>query len=371
MHTLRSICIAASLLLPLPCSLAQNAPISVPALAERHAVERLDLAFTRHYPANQPGAAIIVVKNGTTIFRKAYGLADVATGLPLAPDMLFRLGSVTKQFTATAILMLADAGKLALSDDIRRFLPDFPTGGKQITIEHLLTHTSGIASYTGMPDFGARIAMDLSVAEMIDHFQDQPKLFDAGQRYAYSNSGYFLLGAIIEKVSEQSYAGFLADHVFIPLGMNDTSVEGHERTARRRIPGYFRTRSGFVPSRVISMSQPYAAGALVSTVDDLARWDAAVSDGKLLQASTWEKAFSVHMLNDGKATKYGYGWEIGTLSGLNIISHSGAIDGFSAAVLRIPQEKLYVAVLSNAGMGDNAESVAIQAASIMMNPISD
>ncbi|WP_426197731.1 serine hydrolase domain-containing protein [Massilia sp. DWR3-1-1] len=196
MSTLRSICIAISLLLPPHGAFAQTAQAPVRATAERDVVARLDLAFARHYPAHQPGAVIIVVKHGTTIFRKAYGLADLSKTLPMAPGMALRFGSVTKQFTATAILLLADQGKLALSDDIRQFLPDFPTDDKTITVEHLLTHTSGIVSYTGMRDFLARRAMDVSVVEMIDHFKYEPRQFEAGQRYSYSNSGYLAVSSI-------------------------------------------------------------------------------------------------------------------------------------------------------------------------------
>lgn len=367
MSKLRSLCTSIFILLQVPGTFAQTAQAPAEAIVDREIVARLDIAIAKHYPAKQPGAAVIVVKNGTTIFRKAYGLADIAQGRTMTADMSLRLGSITKQFTATAILMLADQGKLTVADDIRKFLPAYPTGGKIITIEHLLTHTSGIASYTGMRDFVAHSTTDMSVGEMIDYFKDQPKEFEAGQRYSYGNSGYFLLGAIIEKVSGLTYADFLAQNIFTPLGMNDTAYEGHERTSVTHIEGYSQVKKGFVPSPVLSMSQPYAAGALVSTVDDLARWDAAISSGKLLKESTWKKAFTPYTLNDGTVIKYGYGWEIGKLFGLKIISHGGSINGFNSGVLRIPDEKLYVAVLSNAGVGSDAETVAVQAASIVMS----
>lgn len=367
MSKLRSICTATFILLQVPGTFAQTAQAPVVAIVDHEIAARLDTAIAKHYPANQPGAAVIVVKNGTTIFRKAYGLADIAKERPLTPDMSLRLGSITKQFTATAILMLADQGKLAVSDDIRKFLPDYPTDNKTITIEHLLTHTSGIVSYSGMHDFVARSKTEMSVREMIDYFKDQPKEFDAGKRWSYSNSGYFLLGAIIEKISGLTYADFLTQSIFTPLGMNDTAYEGRERTSVRHIEGYSRGKKGFAPSPALSMSQPYAAGALVSTVDDLARWDAAISSGKLLKESSWNKAFTPYTLNDGTVTKYGYGWEIGKLFGLKIISHSGRINGFTSEALRIPEEKLYVAVLSNTDVGNDAETVAVQAASIVMS----
>lgn len=367
MSILRTISTAAWLLLALPAAFFHTTPVQA-AVVEQDVISRLDTALAWHYPQDQPGAAIIVVKDGKTIFRKAYGLADVAAHVPMAPAMALRVGSVTKQFTASAILLLADQGKLALADDIRTYLPDFPTGGKTITLEHLLTHTSGIVSYTGMPGFFARDGEDISVEAMIERFKDQPKLFEAGQRYAYGNSGYFLLGAIIEKVSGRPYADFMAENIFIPLGMQDTAIEGRERSAVRHVPGYRRIDGEFVPGRVISMSQAYAAGALVSTVDDLARWDAAISSGKLLRASTWEKAFTPYTLSDGSVTKYGYGWDIGLFFGQKIISHGGNVSGFNAGVLRIPAHGIYIAVLNNAEAGHDAEMVAAQAAAIITTP---
>jgi D-alanyl-D-alanine carboxypeptidase len=367
MSKLRNVCAAIFILVQPLVSYAQDAPSSVPAIADHELTHRLDTAIAKHFSANQPGATVLVVKNGRAIFRKAYGMADIAKIRPMTPDMSLRIGSLTKQFTATAILMLADQGKLAISDDIRKFLPDYPTQEKTITIEHLLTHTSGIVSYTSIRNYAAGSKNHMAVHEMIDYFKDQPKEFESGQRWSYSNSGYFLLGAIIEKTSGLTYADFMAQKIFIPLGMNDTAYEGHERTLVRRVAGYTLSKNGVVPSPVVDMSQPYAAGALVSTVDDLARWDAAISSGSLLKQSSWNKAFTPYKLNDGTATKYGFGWEIGKLFGLKIASHSGRINGFTSAALRIPGEKLFVVVLSNIDVGVDPESVAVQAASIVMS----
>lgn len=264
--------------------------------------------------------------------------------------------------------MLADEGKLSVSDEVTRFLPDYPTQGKKITIEHLLTHTSGIVSYTSMRGWGANANKDMSVSEMIDTFKNEAMWFEPGARYAYSNSGYFLLGAIIEKVSGLSYARFVETRIFIPLGMTQTAYDGHERVPTVRAVGYSRAKTGFAPSSPYSMSQPYSAGALVSTVDDLACWDAAISRGQLLNPSSWAQAFTPYMLASGARTKYGYGWDIGKLLGKLAISHGGDIDGFSSAVLRIPDEKLFIAVLANVNSnGMHPEAVAAQIAAIAMS----
>lgn len=201
MLKLSAVCIAALILLHTPDSAAQAGAVAT-ASADQPVAARIDGLFAPLFKANEPGATVIVTRDGQTVFRKAYGMADAAKGVALTPDTSMRLGSITKQFTAAGILMLAEEGKLALSDDITRFLPDYPTRGKRITIEHLLTHTSGIVSYTGKQGFGAMMNRDMPVTQMIDFFKNDPLDFEPGSVHKYNNSGYFLLGAVIEKVSD-------------------------------------------------------------------------------------------------------------------------------------------------------------------------
>lgn len=345
MSTLPAACAVLALALPALPGLAAT-PANDPQLAAH-----IDAILAANYPSDAPGAAVIVVKDGQPVLRKAYGLADVAHKKPMAPDMVLRLGSITKQFTATGILMLADEGKLQLTDDIRTYLPDFPDHGKTITIQHLLGHTSGIVNYTSKPDFVANMAKDRTLAQLIATFRDDPLEFDPGARFAYSNSGYILLGAIIEKVSGIPFDQFVAQRIFVPLHMDHTAYEGHERTAGTKALGYARDDKGFEPAPAISMTQPYAAGALVSTVDDLARWDAAVSSAKLLKAATWQQAFTANVLNSGERSDYGDGWFVGKLYGAVSQNHSGGIPGYMAHVVRVPSEHVFVAVLSNADGG--------------------
>lgn len=290
---------------------------------------------------------MIVVKDGQTVFRKGYGMADVARAIPMDAGAQHRIGSITKQFTATAILMLVDEGKLALDDNLTKYLPDYPTGGRKITIEHLLTHTSGIASYTSKRSFVEEIGQDKTVSAMIDSFKNDPMTFEPGTKYAYNNSAYYILGAIIEKVSGMPYGQFVEERIFTPLGMLDTAYEGRERGKAPRASGHTVTRTGYGPSVRMSPTVPFSAGAIVSTVDDMARWDAAISTGKLLKAASWQRAFTPYRLSDGTSTKYGYGWHVGTLQGSQRLNHGGGIPGFSSHAMRLPQEKVYVAVLRN------------------------
>lgn len=345
--------------------LAQAEQAVTKAAAAQPLVAKLDAMFKSQYKAGDPGATVIVVKNGKTLLRRAYGAADIDAKTPLTPGTVLRLGSITKQFTAVGILMLADEGKLALNDPITRFFPDYPTQGKVITVEHLLTHTSGIVSYTGKPNYGQNMAKDFTVAEMIDGFKNDPLEFEPGTKFAYNNSGYFLLGAIIEQVSGMTYARFLEQRIFTPLGMKDTAFEGFERSKAPRAAGYSVKEKGFGPTDTLSMTQPYAAGSLVSTVDDLAKWDAAISAGKLLKPASWKLAFTPYKVSPEKSTNYGYGWGVGTFQGVPVLDHGGGINGFRTFALRLPEQKVFVAVLSNADSGNaNPEVLAKKAAAL-------
>ncbi|MES2297347.1 MAG: serine hydrolase [Pseudomonadota bacterium] len=342
-------CLAALVLLHCQFAAAQaGAAASVQAAqADAALAAAIDARLAPFFRDDKPGVTVIVTRDGKPLFRKAYGLADVARRVPMEPGMSLRLGSITKQFTAVSILMLAEEGKLAIGDDIRKYLPDYPSRGKTITIEHLLTHTAGIVNYTSRPGFGRNDKHDMSVTQVIDSFKNDPLEFEPGTRFAYTNSGYFLLGAIIEKVSGMPYAQFVAQRIFVPLGMTQTAYEGHERAPAVRAAGHTRGFFGVTASDGPSMTVPYAAGALVSCVDDLARWDAALYAGTLLKSATLQKAFTSYTLADGKPTRYGYGWYLTKLQGHAAISHSGAITGFTSYALRLPDDKVYAAVLQN------------------------
>jgi len=311
---------------------------------------RLHATVAPYFPTEAPGGIVLVVKDGQTVLRRAYGMADTARGVKMAPEMAMRIGSMTKQFTATAILLLADEGKLSLQDEITKFLPDYPTQGKKITIEHLLTHTSGIVSYTGKPGFPQRAPQDTTVAAQIDSFKNDPLQFEPGSTWRYNNSGYYLLGAIIEKVSGMPYHQFVEQRIFVPLGMEHTAYEGYERSKWPSAAGHSPAEKGFGPARQLGKNQSYAAGELVSTVDDLAKWDAAVGK-KLLKPATWQRAFTSYRLTDGKDSNYGYGWELTLIQGEPTVGHSGSTRGYRSYGLRVPGKGVYVAVLTNSDNG--------------------
>src|SRR5512138_1673965 len=223
-----------------------GAAAQVPTASATGLAVKIEAVMGAVFKPGEPGAAIIVKKDGRTLFRKGYGLADLELGVPVAPDMVFRLGSITKQFTAVSILLLVQDGKLGLQDEITKFLPDYPTQGKRITVEHLLTHTSGIKSYTNVPELLKLMRKDFAVQELIDQFKTRPMEFEPGQSWAYNNSGFFLLGAIIEKVSGRTYEDFVNERIFKPLGMTGSYYGSAERIIPRRIPGYQDGRSGYI-----------------------------------------------------------------------------------------------------------------------------
>lgn len=313
------------------------------------------------FPADGPGAAVIVVKGGEVVYEGAVGMADIEHGVPLTAESVFRLGSITKQFTAAAILLLAEREQLSLDDPITKYLPDYPTHGHTITIRHLLTHTSGIFNYTDIPGYMAtKIRRDLTTEELIDVFESLPMNFAPGERFGYSNSGYVLLGAIIEEVSEQSYADFMEENVFDPLGMERTYYGSHMRIIPNRAEGYAYGADEPVHAPYLSMTQPHAAGSLLSTVGDLAIWDAALYTDALLTAESREAMFTKPTLNSGEESNYAFGFMIGEFRGTPSISHGGGIPGFVTNAIRLPAHEVYVAVLCNTLVPPQGPSVVSQ-----------
>lgn len=327
----------------------------------------IDLFLSDIYSADEPGAAVIVTRSGTPIFRRGYGLANLELGIPIWPAMVFRLGSITKQFTATAIMMLEEENKISLQDKITQFLPEYPVQNHQITIEHLLSHTSGIKSLTSLENWSALMRTDMSVTELIDLFKDEPLEFKPGERWKYSNSGYILLGAIIEQASGMSYQDFIQKRIFDPLEMKNSYYGSHKKIIPNRVSGYRKGKNGFMNADFISMSHLYAAGSLLSTADDLAKWNRAIRSGELISKKTWQKMVTPVKINNGETTQYGYGWGLFGLKGQPVNAHSGGINGFSTFALYLPNEDVFIAVLSNCRNSEASPSyIANWIAALMM-----
>lgn len=297
--------------------------------------------------ADAPGVAVLVAQQGQVVFRKAYGHADLELRVPMQPEHVFRIASITKQFSAVAILQLAEAGKLGLDDDITRYLPDYPTRGRRITLTHLLTHTSGIPSYTDVRGFSETLRQDRTVAQLLAVGKDAPLEFEPGQDWRYSNTNYALLGAVIEKVSGRQYGDYLQENVFIPAGMTRAAYDSADRLIPDRARGYSRAAAGWANAPYVSTTLPYAAGGLVANVDDLWKWEQSLASGKLIAPKLVALARAEHKLADGRGTGYGFGWQVGTLDGHATAEHGGRAHGFTGYVLSAADAGLFVAVLSN------------------------
>jgi CubicO group peptidase (beta-lactamase class C family) len=336
--------------LPLALAAALAASVTVPtARTQSPAVAgAYEKILSSAYRADQPGAAALVAKGDEVVFRGAVGMADLELSVPLAPDMVFEIGSITKQFTAAAIMLLSEEGKLAVSDPITKHLPTYPAYGQNITIEHLLTHTSGIVSYTGIPGYMAtRVRNDVTPQQLIDVFKDLPVEFGPGERYAYNNSGYILLGAIVETASGMRYEDFVRKRIFEPLGMKTAYYGCATCIIPRRASGYDGGPNGVINQRYLSFTQPYAAGSLMMAVTDLHRWARALFGGKVVSAASLKRMTTPYILKSGEPSTYGYGLQIGTLRGRRAIRHGGGIFGFSTDALYLPEQDVFVAVFSN------------------------
>ena len=306
-----------------------------------------DKMLSEQFKPGETGCAALVAKNGQIIYRKAFGMADLELNVPMQPEMVFRIGSITKQFTAVAILQLVEQGKISLDDDITKFIPDYPTQAYHISIEHLLTHTSGIKSYTEMKEADKYMRTDMKPEEVIDFFKNQPMDFAPGTKWRYNNSGYFLLGYIIEKVTGKTYQEYIRENFFTPLGMANSYYGDETRIIKNRASGYQPGKDGPENADFVSMTLPYSAGSLISTVEDLFKWNRAVQSYKLISKESLGRAQTDYKLVNGKSTHYGYGWFLSQLQGSRTIEHGGAINGFLASSVYLPDEDVFVALFSN------------------------
>jgi CubicO group peptidase (beta-lactamase class C family) len=303
--------------------------------------------------AKVPGVAVAVVDHGTLQMAKGYGFSNVEASVPMSVETVFRIGSITKQFTATGIMQLVEQGKIALDDDITKFLPDYPTQGHKVTIQHLLTHTSGIKSYTGLgPKFWTEASrLDLSNDQMLALFKDQPFDFNPGEKYAYNNSAFFLLGVIIEKVSGMPYPRYLEERILRPLGLRSTAYCDDKAIVPHRSAGYELAGGQVVNATPISMLTPGAAGAICSTVLDLAAWQRSFNDAQLVSAASRDRMRTSAVLTNGSKTNYGFGIGVGELEGKRLFSHAGGVNGFVTWLGYFPDADVTIVVLSNSGSG--------------------
>jgi CubicO group peptidase (beta-lactamase class C family) len=331
-------------------ALVLSLPSMQAAESKAGAIDRLMQAYT-----NTMGfrGAVLVADKGTVILQKGYGLANVELDVPNSPETKFRVGSLTKQFTAMLVLQLAAEGKVRLDGKLSEYVPEYPNAtGERITIHQLLTHQSGIPNYT-TPEFIAKRSREFfSPMDLAKVFWERPLDFEPGAKYSYSNSGYHVLGIVIEKATGEPYEQALRERVLEPLDMRDTGYDHTEAILPRRAAGYTKTPNGLQNAAFAEMSIPYAAGGMYSTVLDLRKWDAALYGEKLLNKKYLDLMFQP-AVKIGADRAYGYGWMLSTLtltgSGqkLRVIEHFGGINGFTSMMVRLPEDRSLIVALAN------------------------
>lgn len=292
------------------------------------------------------GVAIAVVKNGKVIKRKGYGIASAEFNAPVTTETVFEIGSVSKQITAAAIMLLVEDGKIDLDEKISRYLSDTPESWKEVSVRNLLTHTSGVKSYTGIGGF--QLSKRYKVKDFIAELGKHPLDFQAGSAYKYSNSGYSLLGYIIESASGKTYWEFLRERIYKPLGMNRTADRDPQFIIRNRATGY-EWENDHLVGRDYELTDLFSAGAIVSTVDDLAKWVTALRDESILRNSSKQASYKPFLLTNGETSTYGFGWNIVDFRGQHILRHGGQTAGFAANISQYVDSDISIVVLTNLG----------------------
>jgi CubicO group peptidase (beta-lactamase class C family) len=293
------------------------------------------------------GVSVGVVRGIDTLVFRGYGMADLELDVPTPERAVYEIGSVTKQFTSASILLLAEQGKLSLDDPLTKYLPEYPTQGHTVTIRRLLDHSSGIAGYTEMAAFGPLMVQRFPRDTLVKLFSAQPFKFAPGEAVAYNNSGYFLLGLIIEKLTGGTYADFVKKNLFDKFGMPDSRYCGQREVIKRRAEGYDFAQGRLVPTAYLDHTWPYAAGSLCSTVWDLVAWSQALHGGRVLAPASYRLMTTPAPLNDGTRIRYAMGLINDSIGGRHVIQHGGDINGFRSAMAYFPDDQLTIAVLVN------------------------
>src|SRR6266498_4513892 len=331
---------------------------------------KIDQLVSLYNKYGQFNGSVLVADNGKVIYKKGFGLANMEWNIPNQTDTKFRLGSITKQFTATLILQLVEQGKIKLDGKLTDYLPEYRKDtGDKVTIHNLLSHTSGIPSYTSLPGFMSNVSRNpYPVDDFIKKYASGDLEFEPGTKFVYDNSGYFLLGAIIEKVTGRPYEQVLRENIFDPLGMKNTGYDHWGTILEKRATGYTRTPRGYSNAPYLDMSIPYAAGSLYSTVEDLYLWDQALYGEKILSAKSKELMFKPNLNN------YGYGFVItkATLApptklAVPVIQHNGGINGFNTTIVRMTNDKRLIVLLDNAEDGQYLDKIAVGIMSVLYN----
>ncbi len=340
-----------SMLVLLVLAFTSSAQVPAPVSPNQDVVPKINEYMDAVVKMGKFNGSLLIARDGKVLVSKGYGMSNFELDVPNTPQTKFRIGSITKPFTAIAIMLLQQRGKLSVQDSICKYVADCPAGWQPITLHHLLGHTSGLAKHDKAADYLKAAMLPMSVMQLIEHFKNKPADFKPGEKFDYNNNGYILLGHVIEKSSGQSYEAFLRDNIFVPLGMANSGYDTHEPIIKNRAAGYLRpddrVGGNLMNAVYIDQSQSFSAGALYSTTEDLLRLDHALSDDKLLSPKTKEAMFTPAIGEYGPAPNYGYGWFINRQFNRRAIFHPGGVPGFTGMMTRFPDDKLVIILLGN------------------------
>jgi D-alanyl-D-alanine carboxypeptidase len=332
--------------LTLSCAVVQGQTLSGPELSER-----VDVMARMALSRPVAGISVAVARDGKVVFARGYGLANLEHAVAVTPNTVFHIASISKNILAAVVLQLADEGKLRLDDDVTRYVPDAPTHGRHITVRQLLNHTSGIYSFTSLPEAENNERFDLTHEQVLGLIKDRPLDFEPGTSWRYDNSAFYLAGMVVERVTKQEYGEYVREQIFKPLGMNSASLCDAHMVTPHLASGYEVDHGTFVNPSFLSWKLPFAAGAVCATAEDLLKWQAGLDAGRVLSASSLRLMRTATKLNDATSIDYGLGTRFGSLDGHRMLGHTGSGGGFNAVLESFPDDHLTIVVLMNSRSG--------------------
>src|SRR5947207_3313799 len=333
------------------------------ALAQLPASEelgnRVDAIAKQMLSRHTAGVSVAVARDGRVILARGYGMANVEHSVAVTPDTVFHLASISQTIFAAVVLQLVDEGKLRIDDDVTKYVPEAPTGGHHVTVRQLLNHTSGIYSFTSLPDAANNERLELTHEQVLGLIKDKPFDFEPGIRWRYDNSAFYLAGMVVERVTKQEYGAYVREHVFKPLGMSSASLCYARMVVPHLASGYEVDGGALVNASFLSWKLPFAAGAICATATDLLKWQAALDSGRVLTPSSLALMRTPTTLSDGTKIDYGLGTRLGSLDGHRVLGHTGGRGGFRPLLESFPDDHLTIVILMNMGDAASPSPVAV------------
>ena len=330
---------------------AQTPSAQEQAPSAQELAKRVDVLAQAALSRPVAGISVAVARDGQVIFAKGYGLANLEHAVAVTPNTVFHIASISKNILAAVVLQLVDQGKLRLDDDVSRYVPEVPTHGRHVTVRQLLNHTSGIYSFTSLPEAANNERFDLTHEQVLGLIKDKPLDFEPGTSWRYDNSAFYLAGMVVERVTKQEYRAYVREHIFKPLGMNSASLCDAQDVVPHLASGYEVDHGTFVNASLMSWKLPFAAGAVCATAEDLLKWQAALDADRVLSASSLKVMRTPTTLNDGTLIDYGLGTRLGSLDEHPVFGHTGSGGGFNSLLESFPDDHLTIVVLMNTGYG--------------------